>query len=119
MPKTVRLGVTLIGVALALDVMEIFGAKGWTLNSLTQVIVLVLLFGGLLFGIARRRNWARLLFALLFVAALPFSLVAMSRAPLSRTLVLSMCLAALQAAGLLLLFLPTSSAWYHGRDRAA
>ena len=121
MPRTVRVGVWLIGSALALDVIGTFWLRGFNANAIVQVAILICLFGGLLVAIAYRRNWARLTFAFFFVVALPFSIVAMSRAAASSptSVALSATLAVLQGVGLVCLFLRESSGWYHDRGRAA
>ena len=120
MPRTVAVGVWLIGTALAIDVVGTLLLRGLGLEPIIQVAILICLFGGLLAAIAYRRNWARLTFAFLFVVALPFSIIAMSRAAAfsPTTVALSATLAVLQGIGLICLFLRKSSEWYHG-DRAA
>jgi hypothetical protein len=122
MPRTVRFAILLIGSALACDVIGavVFGPRRAD-DAALRVVIIVGIYGGLLYGIARRRNWARLIFASLFAVALPFSVLAMTQyarnAP--RSIAVSVVLTFLQGTGLVCLFLPSAAAWYHGRDAAA
>ena len=122
MPPTVRYGILLIGVALACDVVGAIWFSGGRADSIAiRVVVIVGIYGGLLYAIARRRNWARLIFACLYAIALPFSVIAMLHFmhAVTRTVMVSVVLTLLQGAGLVCLFLPQAAAWYHGRDAAA
>lgn len=121
MPRTTRISLWLLSIALALDVITVVWYSGVTGYAFARVAVRLCLFGGLLFAIAYRRNWARLTFAFLFVVGVFYIVLQMrithSYAPFDVAVVV--CVAALQVAGLIYLFLPESSAWYHAGGRAA
>ena len=110
-PPTVRRALWLIGVPIAIGaaLSARYGGK------LPYIILGLVLPGLLLGGIAFRRNWARLIFAILFVISLPSSVVmSIRQAPISPLHVaLWLVLVILEGTGVVLLFLPQSAAWYH------
>ena len=109
-PPTVRRALWLIGVPIAIGaaLSARYGGK------LPYIILGLVLPGLLLGGIAFRRNWARLIFALLFLISLPSSVViSIRQAPISPLHVaLWLVLVILEGTGVVLLFLPQSAAWY-------
>src|SRR5438309_6501641 len=121
MPKVVRVAIWILGAALAFDIVGTLRLRSFSSASIGQVAIIILLFGGLLVAIAYRRNWARITFAFLWVASLPFSILAMSRAQQvdAGRVTISIGLTVLQAVGLTCLFMPRSADWYHHRDGAA
>ena len=110
-PPTVRRALWLIGVPIAIGaaLSARYGGK------LPYIILGLVLPGLLLGGIAFRRNWARLIFALLFLISLPSSVViSIRQAPISPLHVaLWLVLVILEGTGIVLLFLPQSAAWFH------
>jgi len=120
MPRSVRLGIGLMGTVLLWDVVRIFWPGPITTTSVGGSIFTVCVYGGLLYAIASRRNWARLLVGALFVVAVPFVFIrvfsytrvhemSMTSPPVAVALILGV----LQGAGIVCLFLPSASRWYH------
>lgn len=116
MPIPVRRALWLIATTQALVVIARISA-----GATIQAMLITVITAGLLFGIARRYNWARLTFAVVFLGALPFSIVALVRhasvAPIGVALALLMTV--LQAIGVAFLLLPQAAAWYHHSGGAA
>jgi hypothetical protein len=115
MPRSVRLGVLLIASAIAINVLAKLWQRSITSRTIAEVVLMACLFGGLLFAIAYRRNWARLTFAFVWVIAIVFAIVFVTRpGPLTPVLgAVSIAVAVLQGIGLVLLFTREASAWYH------
>jgi hypothetical protein len=80
----------------------------------------LLIYGTLLYAIARRRNWARLVFAFLYVVSVLLSagLALHYRTSGATWSPVRLGEIALIGAGLVCLFLPSASAWYHTPDAA-
>jgi hypothetical protein len=115
MPRTVRLALLLLAAPIALGTVRdaLAGRPLW------ELILGLAIPGLLLYGTATRRNWARLTFASLFVIGLPFAVVVFVRqGPSSSQAALAITFICLEAAGMVLLFLPQSAHWYHGRSAA-
>jgi hypothetical protein len=109
MPKSARIGIGILALALIGDVAESVGP----IVRVTQAFVVVILFGGLLFAIARRRNWARLVFAVCVFGALPFTVTrALRYGAVDPAMLLPIMLTCLQVAGVVCLLLPASNAWF-------
>ncbi len=120
-PTSVRLGISLVGVSLAVDaVLTLWPGQPDVPGRVGQAATTILIYGCLLYAIARRRNWARLVFAFLYVVAMPFAVMMMLRNDANLAgIAVTICLIALQGAGLVSLFLPTAAAWYHHGGAAA
>ena len=120
-PSSVRLGIWLIGVGLATDaILTLWPGQPYMSGRIGQAATTILIYGCLLYAIARRRNWARLVFAFLYVISLPLNVLFMLRSHTTLSgVVITVGLIALQGAGLVFLFVPDAAAWYHHRSAAA
>jgi hypothetical protein len=120
-PVAVRLGISLLLLALILNAAAVLsGAPRMSRLQGTPVssggaIAGLLFYAALLYAIAQRRNWARLLFAFLVVTG---TILAIFFAALSRRMgevsPPGLAFLLLIGAGVVCLFLPSASAWYHG-----
>ncbi len=86
-----------------------------------QAATVMLIYGSLLYAIARRRNWARLTFTFLYILNVIFSLVMLGRYQRAdiATVALTLGWIVLQGGGLACLFFPSATAWYHGPSRSS
>ena len=86
----------------------------WTYSRAAGLIALVLL-AGLIFGLARRRNWVRVVYLVVFVLLMVLSAPELwgewGRVSLLLAFTQGLGLA-LQIAALVLLFRPSSNAWF-------
>jgi hypothetical protein len=129
MPRSVRFGVWLMGIALLWRLATLFSsvwAGPTTATSVGRSVFTLCVYGGLLYAIARRRNWARLTVGALFVIALPFAVIELLRYAglhqvnvVSRPIATFVLIGILQGAGVVCLFLPASTRWYHRLGDAA
>lgn len=115
-PRSVRLALRLLAVPVVIDTVLSVRTK----HPVLQPLLTMLVFGGLWYAIATRRNWGRFGFAGLFLVAVPFTII---RVPSYLRgdpfeVVVSLALTVLEAVGLSLLFLPGATAWYR-RSRSA
>jgi len=120
-PITVRVGIWLIGITLLIDLVASLWPRAHMTGGVGQAATTFLIFGCLLYAIGRRRNWARLVFAFLYIVGVFFSLTMMGRFRSAGMIavVLTMGLIIVQGAGLACLFLPSASAWYHPSGRSS
>jgi len=120
-PTTVRIGIWLIGLALLTDLLASLWPRAHTTGGIGQAATTFLIFGCLLYAIGRRRNWARLVFSFLYIVGVFFALTMMGRFRAAGTIaaVFTVCLIVVQGAGLVCLFLPSASAWYHPSARSS
>ena len=90
-------------------------------GGIGQAATTFLIFGCLLYAIGRRRNWARLVFSFLYIVGVFFALTMMGRFRAAGTIaaVFTVGLILVQGAGLVCLFLPSASAWYHPSARSS
>ena len=86
-----------------------------------QAATVMLIYGSLLYAIARRRNWARLTFTFLYILNVIFSLVMLGRYQRAdiATVVLTLGWIVLQGGGVACLFFPSATAWYHAPNRSS
>ena len=130
-PKAVRIGVILLLLALLLRaaflVINISSRSEVTTTGLAGEAVSLLIFAAFIHVIARGRNWARLVFAFLYVtnAVLAFffgvlrpHLASADFADMAVPQISGIQLAwlVLVGAGMICLFFPSAAAWYHGRS---
>jgi hypothetical protein len=83
------------------------------------VVVLTLLLACVIHFISRRRHWARILYLAIFLIGLPFFLLAIGQTFASSfaTGIGAVLKTMVQAAALMLLFLPSSNAWFRARHK--
>lgn len=84
-------------------------------SAITTIMVGVLCW--LIFMIGRRRNWARITYALLFAFGMIFHLVSWQNTLQSppRELIAIVLQSVLQLSAMILVFLPASNAWFRSR----
>jgi len=117
MPAQVRIALALLGGSLLLAAATMAGPG----RSPITAVVACVLFGPLLFAVARRHNWARIAAAVLVAVG-----VALNAMLLPVLLDQDQLIAAstvvqgvLQVIGVFLLFRPSSARWYGVQDRGA
>jgi hypothetical protein len=120
-PTTVRIGIWLIGLTLLTDLLASLWPRPHMTGGIGQAATTFLIFGCLLYAIGRRRNWARLVFSFLYIVGVFFALTMMGRFRAAGTIaaVFTVGLIVVQGAGLVCLFLPSASAWYHPSARSS
>ena len=120
-PTTVRIGIWLIGLTLLTDLIASLWPQAQMTGGIGQAATTFLIFGCLLYAIGRRRNWARLVFTFLYIVGVFFALALMGRFRSAGAIavVLTVGLIIVQGAGLVCLFLPSASAWYHPSGRSS
>lgn len=105
------LGIALIRSAMEFPRLAQVSSLGFAVS--VQVVVFAT-FVGLLFFIARRKNWARIVFLVIFILGVPLSvgplLDSISGTPISG--VLGLLQVALQVVALVLLFRSEAAAWF-------
>jgi len=120
-PTTVRIGIWLIGLTLLTDLLASLWPRAHMTGGIGQAATTFLIFGCLLYAIGRRRNWARLVFSFLYIVGVFFALTMMGRfraaGPIAAVCTVGLIL--VQGAGLVCLFLPSASAWYHPSARSS
>jgi hypothetical protein len=110
MPVPVRAGLALLGASLLLGAVTMAGPG----RSPIAALVVTLLFGALLFAVARRNNWARIACAVLVAVGVALNAMLLplqldqDRLVAASTVVQG----ALQIGGVLLLLRPASARWY-------
>ena len=115
MPPQVRLALALLGGSLLVAAITMAGPG----RSPTAALVACLLFGALLFAVARRQNWARIACAVLVAVGVALNTMLLpvqldqDRLVAASTVVQGV----LQVIGVLLLFRPASARWYGVQDR--
>ena len=109
-PLSVRLGL----VALTVDLLATTAHDLWRSRFDAVSLLWFVLWGGLLFLIFRRRNWARMVYAATVVIFLPLALVTLfpyfRSKPFEAGFVLVMTL--IEVFGLVCLFRRSSSEWF-------
>src|SRR5207247_5246124 len=113
-PIAVQLGVSLLLVGLLSSIAGFLWPKP-EMSGIGAAATSLLIYGTLFFAITRRRNWARLLFAFLYVVgvllslcmALHYRTVGASWSPIRLGQV------AVIGAGLVCVFLPSATACFH------
>ena len=120
-PTTVRIGIWLIGLTLLTELLASLWPRAHMKGGIGQAATTFLIFGCLLYAIGRRRNWARLVFGFLYIVGVFFALTMMGRFRAAGTIaaVFTVGLILVQGAGLVCLFLPSASAWYHPSARSS
>jgi len=120
-PTTVRIGIWLIALTLLTDLLASLWPRAHMTGGIGQAATTFLIFGCLLYAIGRRRNWARLVFSFLYIVGVFFALTMMGRFRAAGTIaaVFTVGLIVVQGAGLVCLFLPSASAWYHPSARSS
>jgi hypothetical protein len=125
-PKKIGHAVRLLYATLAIGVVR--GVMEGSANSAAAGLVFTMFIavavlgfmGWLIFMIGRRRNWARITFLVLFLLGSPAILLlvrSFAANPVSGFLGFAQVV--LQAAALVFLFQPESSAWFRGANRTA
>jgi hypothetical protein len=122
-PVAVRVGLALLLLALILNATALLMSAGHVSRvegsptSSGGAAASLLFYGAFLYAMAQRRNWARLVFAFLFVVGAILSilftllnrLVGEGWGPQVASLFLI-------GAGLVCLFVPSAAAWYHAPE---
>ena len=124
-PVAVRLGISLLVLALVLNAAAVLATAPQvsrlqgTPTSSGGAIASLLFYAALVYAIAQRRNWARLVFGFLFITG---TVLAIFFAVLNRRLgevsAPGLAFLLLIGAGVVCLFLPSAAAWYHGSQRS-
>ena len=127
-PIVVRIGISLLVLGLVLRAVALFASipqalrvQGTATGAAGEGVSL-LFFAAFVYAMARRRNWARLVFAFLYVTGAILSMFfALLNSRLPELAILrgdvvgpQLALLVLIGAGMVCLFLPSAAAWYHG-----
>jgi hypothetical protein len=114
-PVTARVGFWLIGLTVVMDLVASLWPRPGMHPHIGQAAFTLAIYGGLLYAMAHRRNWARLTFAFLYIVSLAVSIPMMTKHQSVEvtTAIVAFVLILLQGAGLVCLFLPRAAAWYH------
>lgn len=129
-PPTVRIGLTLLllalilrGAVLVVFIPRISSAQGPP-PGVGAAVASLLFYAAFVYAMSQRRNWARLVFAFLYVAVGMVGFIAalspqMSMLALWQPSGPQLAVLLLVGAGMIFLFLPSAADWYHGRERSS
>jgi|SRR5712672_2860379 len=124
-PVAVRLGLSLLLLALILNAAAILISARYVSRvdgSTTRsggAAASLLLYGALLYAMAQRSNWARLIFAFLYVVGAMLSILfALLTRWMGEGWGPQLASLLLIGAGIVCLFLPSAAAWYHAPGRS-
>jgi len=119
-PIAVRLGSWLLLVGLLSSLATFLWPKP-EMSGIGAAATSLLIYGTLLYAITQRRNWARLVFAFLYVVGVLLSagMAWHYRASGATWSPVRLGEIVLIGAGLVCLFLPSASGWYHVSHRSS
>jgi hypothetical protein len=132
-PVAVRIGIALLVLALIVRAAALVAFipqtsrfQGTTTSGAGAVVSL-LFYAAFVYAMAQRRNWARVVFAFLYVTAAMLTIffaLANGRLsefanPLGELMGPQLVLLSLVGVAMVCLFLPSAADWYHRRDRSS
>lgn len=119
-PTPVRVGIWLIGLTLVAALISYLRPSREMSGGISKAATVFVIYGSLLYATARRRNWARLTFAFLYIVGALLSLAMLARfGPADATaIVVTVGWILVQGVGVACLFSRSASAWYHAPGRS-
>ena len=123
-PPTVRRALWLIWLSLAMGVLRVILGNAALIPGISILPLLMtmsisyVLKVGLVLLVAERKNWARIVFLVLFILAIPSSIARLVAALDGVYGIVGVLQFSFQAAGAVMLFLRPSNDWFAGRPSA-